>query len=78
MHPFKKWIKEHGMIAKFIAKQFGIASQTLVLILTGKRQPSYDIMKKIEELTNKEVTIIDCLEFFHEGKKENKINDSEK
>lgn len=57
------WMYKHGMTPSRLRRLLGISSRsTIPRYLTGKRRPSKTLLKKIEELTNGEVTEDDFLD----------------
>jgi transcriptional regulator with XRE-family HTH domain len=56
MQLLKKWLDSNGISQKEFAGMIGVAPSTVYRVITGKTRPKLDIAKKIETLTNGEVT----------------------
>jgi transcriptional regulator with XRE-family HTH domain len=56
MQLLKKWLDNNGISQKEFADMIGVAPSTVYRVITGKTRPKLDIAKKIETLTNGEVS----------------------
>lgn len=65
----KLYLIKNRLTTKVFSQMLGIASNTLSLICTGKRMPSYDVAMRIEELTQGEVTADDVMRHCYECKR---------
>lgn len=53
----KEWLQREKIPVTQLARQLEVHSNTLYLILSGKRYPGYHLAKSIEEYTQREVTV---------------------
>ena len=53
----EEYLKTSGISQRTFAKRVGISSSSISMWLSGNRNPSTKIMKKIEDLTSGQVTM---------------------
>lgn len=66
----KGWIQKNGLTYKAFADRIGTSSQNISTILSGKSEGSYNLRKKIFEVTNGDV---DCIEYVVQAKSDDRV-----
>lgn len=66
----KGWIKKNGLTYKAFADKIGTSGQYISAILSGKIGGSYNMRKKIFEVTNGEVP---CIEYVVQEKSDDRV-----
>ena len=56
MQLLKNWLENKGISQKEFAAMIGVAPSTIYRVITGKTRPKLDVARKIETLTNGEVS----------------------
>ena len=74
MHPLNKYLKENKIKIQDFAREIGISRISLYYIFTYKSFPRRELAKKIEFLTNKQITVMDLL--YPEGVKQDEVKNA--
>lgn len=61
MHPITKYRKKHDLTVKTMAERLGVSRVFMSYLEHGHRKPSLDMAKRIEKITNGEVSRMDVL-----------------
>jgi transcriptional regulator with XRE-family HTH domain len=56
MQLLKKWLDKKGISQKEFAEMIGVAPSTVYRVITGRTRPKLDVAKRIEILTDGEVS----------------------
>lgn len=57
-----KFIKQSGKPAKDFAEEAGVSAVQISRIRNGKTRPSWELAKRISELTNHQVSVVTLME----------------
>lgn len=65
-HPVQLWARGRGMLLKELAGKLGVSSTAIHYWRVGKNCPSPKVLLRIEEVTDGEVTGMQCVNYFME------------